>query len=65
MSPDYSHLIGKLVRTPGFQPKDTVTGRLESWNRIEDSDCIAVWIRPGSGRRIWMGGRFRLEQVPR
>jgi hypothetical protein len=52
MAPDYSHLVGKLVRIPGFAPKATVRGRLESWNRIEGSDCIAVWIRHRSGRRL-------------
>jgi hypothetical protein len=62
---DYSHLIGKAVRTAGFQPKDTVVGRLESWNRIKDSDCISVWIRRRSGRRVFVTGRFRLERVPR
>jgi hypothetical protein len=65
MTPDYSHLIGKLVRTAGFQPKDTVVGHLESWKRIEDSGCISVWIRRRSGRRCLVSGRFELERVPR
>jgi hypothetical protein len=65
MTPDYSHLVGKHVRIPGFPPKATVAGRLESWRRIDGSDCIAVWIRRRSGRRTWVGGRFTLERVPR
>lgn len=65
MTPDYSHLVGKLVRLPGSTPRTTIVGRLESWNRIKGSDCIAVWIRRRSGRRFWIGGRFELERVPR
>jgi hypothetical protein len=64
-TPDHSHLIGKLVRTVGFGPKATVAGRLESCEPIPGSDCIAVWIRRRSGTRVYVGGRFRLERVPR
>jgi hypothetical protein len=62
---DYSHLVGKLVRTAGLRPSATIAGRLESWKRIEGSDCIAVWIRRRSGRRVLVSGRFTLERVPR
>ena len=65
MTRDYSHLVGKLVRTVGFEPSATVVGRLESWRRIPDSDCISVWLRRRSGNPIYIGGRFELERVPR
>jgi hypothetical protein len=62
---DYSHMVGKLVRTRGFRPKDTIAGRLESWRPIPDSDCIAVWIKRRSGNRVLVSGRFQLERIPR
>lgn len=65
MQPDYSHLIGKLVRTVNSQPKDTIVGRLESCRPIPDSDCISAWIKRRSGRRVLVSGRFELERVPR
>lgn len=62
---DYSHLIGKLVRTVNFRRQDTIAGRLESCQPIEGSDCISAWIVRRSGRRTLVTGRFELERIPR
>ncbi len=63
--PDYSALIGKMVRIKDMPPRARCVGRLESWNPIKDSDCIAVRIRRRSGVLSFVSGRFELERVPR
>jgi hypothetical protein len=62
--PDYSHLVGMPVRIPMPRRRDVIAGRLESWTPLAGR-CHSACIRCRSGRLIYVGGSFRLEQARR
>lgn len=65
-SPDYSHLIGKIVRVQMGPGPAHVRGRLLRWYLTPGGDGThhSAVIKRRSGTEVFIGGRFPLELAP-